>query len=416
MASFIFGHSPKSTIVVPAFYAPAHLSTKPGEVSWCGGPDLVITAFGGGLTLDALGKATGHVADIRIADKSGNILLVVRGLNVPLASLTDGFSTAELNGGNDTYSGSERGEEIKAGAGNDTVKAGDGDDTVCGEAGNDCLYGEGGNDCLDGGAGNDAIYGGDGQDKIFGGDGDDKLSGGEGDDLIRGGGGNDLICRDNGVDTLDGGDGDDQMFGGEGDDDMYAGFGHDIMRGGAGADLMFGNGGNDFIDGGDGNDRMYGGDGSDEMYGGFGCDVLNGEGGNDLMFGNGWMDILTGGAGKDTMSGGTERDYFNFDNVSDTGKTAATRDVIVDFQKKLDKIDLWDIDSNSRVAGNQAFIFIENRPFFGYGGEVRYVLQDRAGTVNDRTIVEGDLNGDRKADFQIELYGLHCLTKHDFVL
>jgi hypothetical protein len=32
------------------------------------------------------------------------------------------------------------------------------------------------------------------------------------------------------------------------------------------------------------------------------------------------------------------------------------------------------------------------------------------------TLVEGDVNGDGKADFQIELSGLHTLTGADFIL
>ena len=38
------------------------------------------------------------------------------------------------------------------------------------------------------------------------------------------------------------------------------------------------------------------------------------------------------------------------------------------------------------------------------------------GTANDRTIIEGDINGNRVADFQIQLTGLNTLTATDFVL
>jgi hypothetical protein len=43
------------------------------------------------------------------------------------------------------------------------------------------------------------------------------------------------------------------------------------------------------------------------------------------------------------------------------------------------------------------------------------VTHDLAGTLNDRTIVQGDVNGDGKADFEIELVGLHVLTTDEFI-
>lgn len=42
--------------------------------------------------------------------------------------------------------------------------------------------------------------------------------------------------------------------------------------------------------------------------------------------------------------------------------------------------------------------------------------QNLAGIANDRTIVEGDVNGDKKADFAIELKGLVTLSAANFVL
>jgi hypothetical protein len=39
-----------------------------------------------------------------------------------------------------------------------------------------------------------------------------------------------------------------------------------------------------------------------------------------------------------------------------------------------------------------------------------------AGTAHDKTIISGDINGDGRADFQIELTGLKTLTGADFIL
>ena len=55
--------------------------------------------------------------------------------------------------------------------------------------------------------------------------------------------------------------------------------------------------------------------------------------------------------------------------------------------------------------------FHKNHP-----GELIYRLYNPAGTANDKTIVYGDVNGDGRADFQIELTGLKALAASDFVL
>jgi len=39
-----------------------------------------------------------------------------------------------------------------------------------------------------------------------------------------------------------------------------------------------------------------------------------------------------------------------------------------------------------------------------------------AGTAYDRTIIYGDVTGDARADFQIELVGIKHLTARDFML
>jgi len=41
---------------------------------------------------------------------------------------------------------------------------------------------------------------------------------------------------------------------------------------------------------------------------------------------------------------------------------------------------------------------------------------DQAGTANDVTVVSGDVNGDRIADFEIELVGIIQLSSGNFLL
>jgi serralysin len=136
---------------------------------------------------------------------------------------------------------------------------------------------------------------------------------------------------------------------------------------------------------------------------------LNGGAGND---------ILVGGLGKDLLVGGAGCDLFVFNSTTESGVIAATRDVIADFQRGFDKIDLSHIDANSHLAGNQAFTFKGQSNVItpGLEGKLKFYFIDAAGTSNDKTIVHGDVNGDGCPEFQIELSGLHILTASDFIL
>ena len=91
-------------------------------------------------------------------------------------------------------------------------------------------------------------------------------------------------------------------------------------------------------------------------------------------------------------------------------------DVITDFQHNLDTIDLSSIDAKTGVGGNNAFKWIGGQGFHGVKGELHFVKVNLAGTANDKTIIEGDTNGDGKADFQIQLTGLKGLSAGDFDL
>ena len=117
------------------------------------------------------------------------------------------------------------------------------------------------------------------------------------------------------------------------------------------------------------------------------------------------------------MTGGAGADDFDFNRVAEIGK-GATRDIIRDFAHLVDDIDLSTIDANGAAPGNTAFSFLalKGDQFNGVAGELRWFQSNPAGTANDRTIIEGDINGNRVADFQIELTGLKTLTAADFVL
>jgi hypothetical protein len=91
-------------------------------------------------------------------------------------------------------------------------------------------------------------------------------------------------------------------------------------------------------------------------------------------------------------------------SIHDCGPTAATRDLIADFEQGSDVIDL-SIKTNA-AGTNGAFTFIGNNvPFTGAAGQL-HAFWSAIGQV-----VEGDVNGDAKPDFSIELKDpTHAIT------
>ncbi|MEZ5774812.1 MAG: M10 family metallopeptidase C-terminal domain-containing protein [Hyphomicrobiaceae bacterium] len=154
----------------------------------------------------------------------------------------------------------------------------------------------------------------------------------------------------------------------------------------------------------------------ERAYGGNGDDEITGNAVANIIFGRGGDDRINGGAGRDTMYGGSGNDDFVFSSEGHSGRTAGTRDIIKDFTHLRDDINLRPIDANPFAAGNQAFHWRGTGGFTGAKGDLHYKVFNRPGSANDMTIVEGDLNGDRKADFQIELTGIKVLSPADFML
>lgn len=205
--------------------------------------------------------------------------------------------------------------------------------------------------------------------------------------------------------TIKGTSGGDVLLGTSGADRIEAGAGSDRLSGLNANDRLYGGGGSDKVYGGNGHDRGYGGTGTDTVAGGKGNDQLFGGAGNDKLYGGDGNDRLYGDAGVDRLYGGAGDDTFIFTKVSDL-PAGKSRDRIYGFDRHDDLIDLSGIDANTEKKGNQAFTFIGGKDYSDAAGELR---------VSGK-VIAGDVDGDGKSDFSIELASLSKLGAGDFIL
>lgn len=172
-------------------------------------------------------------------------------------------------------------------------------------------------------------------------------------------------------------------------------------------------GGADSYDDFDGFDKVYGGGGDDSIHGYTGDDKLKGGGGgDDRLDGDNGNDFLIGGAGDDFLSGSKNRDYLYGGGGSDSfdangndrviyhdvseSLPGATHDVYRFFNPDDDvRIDLRRIDVDTLTPENDAFHWIGKDAFSGTAGELRY------GPTTDGVLLQGDVNGDAVADFEV---------------
>jgi Ca2+-binding RTX toxin-like protein len=251
------------------------------------------------------------------------------------------------------------------------------------------------------------------------GDGNDKFSGGANPETVQDGNGADIVSLGGGNDTYvatgnTGTDNVDIVKGGAGIDtydaskssvgltinldivahELSPGMGFQAANTATGLDIS--GAAKDTITG---FENVKGGSGPDIIYGSAAANVLDGGAGTDHLF---------GGAGKDQLTGGLDPDTFHYAKLSDSGITAATRDLIADFDPSSDLIDLHLIDANKATAADDAFNFVgTNIPtgFSGNPGELHAFFSAIG------QIIEGDVNGDAKADFSIELQDpTHAIT------
>ncbi|MBM5782180.1 MAG: tandem-95 repeat protein, partial [Pelagibacterales bacterium] len=132
------------------------------------------------------------------------------------------------------------------------------------------------------------------------------------------------------------------------------------------------------------NDSLNGTTSNDEIYGNDGVDTIKGNAGNDLII---------GGKGADFIYGGVGDDQFIFKNLNES--TNSESDLIMDFVKGEDKIDLSELnfDSITKEKGSNTS---------SYGLEYYF---DGKNTVID----------DPNSDFLIKISGNVVLDEGDFI-
>jgi Ca2+-binding RTX toxin-like protein len=110
--------------------------------------------------------------------------------------------------------------------------------------------------------------------------------------------------------------------------------------------------------------------------------------------------VLIGGAGNDFLTGGTGADRFVITQSSiGLSSLGGVKDVdsVYDLSFALgDRLDLSGIDANVNLANDQAFQFVTS--FTRNAGEATLTLQ------GSTTVLRLDVDGDGKADYQMNIY------------
>jgi Ca2+-binding RTX toxin-like protein len=143
---------------------------------------------------------------------------------------------------------------------------------------------------------------------------------------------------------------------------------------------------------------LRGNDLNNKLVGNAAANVLTGLGGND---------VLQGGGGADTLIGGAGQDRFVFTALTDSGIVKGSRDVIRNFTAS-DVIDIRQIDANSILAGNQAFVM--DTDGMSSAGEISFKISGAYLLVSLNT------DADAAAEMQILLSNRTSVTAVDFLL
>jgi Ca2+-binding RTX toxin-like protein len=363
-----------------------------------------------------------------------------------------GADTLSGKAGNDTLGGLDGADILRGFAGADSLSGGEGGDSLLGGDGNDTLFGGGANDTLVGGGGADNLIGGEGDDLLLVDAGSDSFSlDGGGNDTVRattmddigfvsagsfaseqitsfgifdrldlsalgnltfiGGGAFTFVAGQVRLDQsgfsptlmidVDGNGIGDRGFALQGLSGTLKQFAPGVFGleepivhpGSTAAESVMGAALGDTLNGLGGHDTLSGLGGEDRLEGGSG---------NDVLVGGDGFDTLVGDAGADTMTGGDGSDLFQYRTMA----ASSVLDVITDFQvwtsngfAPRDRIDLSGIDTDSVMAGDQGFTWMDSSAFTGLG-QVRFA----------NGVLEANFTGTLAADLRIQLTGVTSLT------
>jgi Ca2+-binding RTX toxin-like protein len=364
-----------------------------------GGNDTYIVWEAEDLVKEAAGAGAG-VDSVRTA--LDNYILAENVENLILTATKAGQHAIGNVLGND-IAGTQQDDTIDGGAGNDYLRGGAGDDLLIGGAGDDTLDAgdlgsdsSSGNDALVGGLGNDTYIvhpggadgliitelAGGGSDLIksdwdfslaaapnvenltltgtrdaegLGNDLANVMTGNAGDNLLIGGGGNDTLIGGAGDDLyfIDSGDAADKIIetANNGIDSIISNL-HDYTLGAnienlfLSAAVALTGGGSEGGVNGTGNalaNEIRGSGRDNRLDGAGGDDLLDGGAGDDTLIGAAGNDRLLGGTGSDTMTGGAGDDVFAYRTNSAGDIPLLGDDLITDFQRGHDKIDIHDL-------------------------------------------------------------------------
>jgi Ca2+-binding RTX toxin-like protein len=153
-------------------------------------------------------------------------------------------------------------------------------------------------------------------------------------------------------------------------------------------------------------DTIHGNSAANNLKGLDGNDFINGGGGNDIIDGGAGDDKIIGGLGRDILTGGSGHDIFAFHSAAES--PAGAYDTITDFVHGEDRIDLSGFLKTA--PDNHPLTFIGSGAFTGTPGQIDAVA------AGDGYMVQVDVDGDRHADFAVEVHSTAPLQSSDFIL
>ncbi|MCC2634740.1 MAG: hypothetical protein K0S48_2626, partial [Ramlibacter sp.] len=152
---------------------------------------------------------------------------------------------------------------------------------------------------------------------------------------------------------------------------------------------------------GTGNARNNGMEGNDL------ANLLDGASGHDALFGGGGNDTLAGGTGADDLNGGAGSDTFTYLSVAESDLSAY--DLILDFARGADRIDLSRVDGDTGVVGVQSLRFV-GQQLAGNAGELWYEQ------IEGGIVLFANTDADARVEFALVLAGVTALDLADFTL